>query len=180
MEYRFTVIPDEKTDHRALVRFWLRYVGWGSFVLCSCPLPLLAFLVVVKDRFFWLQGVVAALCTLGWFSFALQYFGLKRRYLGKGKDASDNSLKLGVSAAGFTIYMQGENAAISWDRFLFLWQFPDCWILVPALDRFVPLHTAWLDESARAFIVDQVERHGGQVMNNPGLGLGLMFRKKVI
>lgn len=166
--------------YQALTRFWLRLGGWTDLLRIAGSIVVgVAGLRDTGPPFlFWLGLVTLVLGVLAGYQWVASYFRLRRRWFGR-KEPDPIDTELGFSSAGLTIFREAESATLSWDRFMYLWQFPDCWVLVAAVDVFTPLPTSLLDEETKRFIADQFHQHGGRVKTNPGLGVGIRWLQKV-
>jgi hypothetical protein len=164
-------------------RFWFRYVGWTSF--SGVFALLLLFVIALRDRerrSYWppvLLGGIAGI-QVCWMLYAFYWFHHRHREVEKSEETF--KLELIISPIGLILFAGEYPAIFPWDRISYLWQFPDCWMVIPKrnhFDRYIPIPTSWLDEETKQFIVDQVKRHGGTVKVNPGLGVGLCYLQKV-
>jgi hypothetical protein len=186
----FPPTPDViQISYRAFHRWWLRYLGWTNFIILGgsagmCLLPLLA-----PD-----DPVAPWIAIPGGINFLFTaaqnihgYYFNRRRYFGR-EEAFLDRVELGFSAEGITAYTNEEAILVPWNRFAYLWQFPDCWILVctaesvsshPSSRGFAPLPTELLDEELKSLIATNIRASGGIISENPGLGLGLKYRENV-
>jgi hypothetical protein len=171
-------LATERIYYQAARRFWLRYVGWTGFVLSVVGLVICVCTLGSRDRFsFWLGigngffGILISCWLIG------SYFALRRLWF-PSKVVDPIGFDLEFAPKGFSVITNSWSVTVPWEKSSHLWQFPDCWIIVHAVDLFAPLPTPILDEETKRFVAEQIEKHGGNVKANPGLGIGLYFLQK--
>lgn len=183
-------LPQENEEfnlavYRSHTRFWFRYVGWTGIVIIpfSC---LVMGSIAIRDKeriLFWL-GVFLFGCTglhIYWLIASNFWFHRRHRGFSKSEVESIRWVEITICPIGCGINAGGFQALFPWDRISYLWQFSDCWMLIPTrkqFDLYLPLPTSILDEECKRFIADQVDKHGGLVQENPKMGIGLWYLQR--
>ena len=162
MEYQVVFSASKPIIKAATFCFWRRYTGWRAWLAWVAMAGWLSFSLLDGDRS-WLVGVTATLLALLPLFWIAGYVTLLRRAYSRLSQMSSKTVAFVLGEDRISTESELGKAEVPWHTVMNLWRFPSIWILHFGQASYVYLPTDYLNDSTRAFILEQAKRHGCRV-----------------
>lgn len=162
MEHSIVVTYDESIINSAAKHFWMKSVS-RHFIIGVVILGITcAFWLFSGDRN-WITATLIALSVIYLFIAVCLFFVVRKRSMKIFREMESPTASLRFSDEGFSIQSDVGRAEFKWRILKKLWCFDDVWLLIYANQTYSTLPASEIPEETKAFIVQQVRSHGGEV-----------------
>ena len=152
----------ESLVKRAVMRFWMRLIGWRGFAALALTAFAVIFLLATGDSspIVIVVGTVLVSTTLIGLSSFLIY---RTRMLTTFRQLDSPTILITLTDSGLTTRSELDGSDVSWRRVNKVSMFPEMWLLFISGATYYAIPTELLTEETRQFIRDKVRDHRGAV-----------------
>jgi Mn2+/Fe2+ NRAMP family transporter len=162
MEHDIVVTYDQSIINSAAKHFWMK--STSRHFLIGVAILAAAFALWFYGRSQnWLTATLIALSFIYLFIAIALFFVVRRRSMKIFREMESPTASWRFTQEGFSIHSDVGKSEFQWRILKKLWCFDDVWLLLYANQTYSTLPASKIPEETKAFIVQQVRLHGGEV-----------------